>query len=79
MFIVNDNQKINLNFQAKNGYDINTSDYNFEIEQFERGNVKIVIMKLLISEFQSITFEYKIPENGYMIDFNIISKDSPRL
>ena len=74
LFIVNDNQKINLNFQTKNGYDINTSDYNFEIEQFERGNVKIVIMKLLISEFQSITFEYKIPENGYMIDFNIISK-----
>ena len=74
LFIVNDNQKINLNFQAKNGYDINTSDYNFEIEQFERGNVKIVIMKLLISEFQSIAFEYKIPENGYMIDFNIISK-----
>ena len=74
LFIVNDNQKINLNFQTKNGYYINTSDYNFEIEQFERGNVKIVIMKLLISEFQSIAFEYKIPENGYMIDFNIISK-----
>ena len=74
LFIVNDNQKINLNFQTKNGYDINTSDYNFEVEQFERGNVKIVIMKLLISEFQSIAFEYKIPENGYMIDFNIISK-----
>ena len=74
LFIVNDNQKINLNFQTKNGYDINTSDYNFEIEKFERGNVKIVIMKLLISEFQSIAFEYKIPENGYMIDFNIISK-----
>ena len=74
LFIVNNNQKINLNFQTKNGYEINTSDYNFEIEQFERGNVKIVIMKLLISEFQSIAFEYKIPENGYMIDFNIISK-----
>ena len=74
LFIVNDNQKINLNFQTKNGYDINTSDYNFEVEQFERGNVKIVIMKLLISEFQSIAFEYKIPENGYMIDFNISSK-----
>ncbi len=74
LFIVNDNQNINLNFQTKNGYEINTSDYNFEIEQFERGNVKIVIMKLLISEFQSIAFEYKIPENGYMIDFNIISK-----
>ena len=74
LFIVKDNQKINLNFQTKNGYEINTSDYNFEIEQFERGNVKIVIMKLLISEFQSIAFEYKIPENGYMIDFNIISK-----
>ena len=74
LFIVNDNQKINLNFQTKNGYDINTSDYNFEIEQFERANEKIVIMKLLISEFQSIAFEYKIPENGYMIDFNIISK-----
>jgi YidC/Oxa1 family membrane protein insertase len=59
LFIVNDNQKINLNFQTKNGYEINTSDYNFEIEQFERGNVKIVIMKLLISEFQSIAFEYK--------------------
>ena len=56
LFIVNDNQKINLNFQTKNGYEINTSDYNFEIEQFERGNVKIVIMKLLISEFQSIAF-----------------------
>ena len=74
LFIVNDNQKINLNFQTKNGYDINTSDYNFEIEQFERANEKIVIMKLLISEFQSIAFEYKIPEKGYMIDFNIISK-----
>ena len=30
-------------------------------------------MKLVISEFQSISFEYKIPESGYMIDFNINS------
>ena len=30
-------------------------------------------MKLVISEFQSISFEYKIPESGYMIDYEITS------
>jgi len=73
LFIVNNNQKTNINFQTINGYDINTSDYNFSYEEVERGKIKSVIMKLVISEFQSISFEYKIPESGYMIDFNINS------
>ena len=73
LFIVNNNQKTNINFQTNNGYDINTSDYNFSYEEVERGKIKSVIMKLVISEFQSISFEYKIPESGYMIDFNINS------
>jgi len=74
LFIVNNNQKTNLNFQTKNGFDLNTLDYNFSYEKFENGKVKTVIMKLVISEYQSISFEYKIPESGYMIDFNISSK-----
>lgn len=73
LFIVNNNQKTNINFQTNSGYDINTSDYNFSYEEVERGKIKSVIMKLVISEFQSISFEYKIPESGYMIDFNINS------
>ena len=73
LFIVNNNQKTNLNFQTKNGFDLNTLDYNFSYEKFENGKVKTVIMKLVISEYQSISFEYKIPESGYMIDFNISS------
>ena len=59
LFIVNNNQKTNINFQTNNGYDINTSDYNFSYEEVERGKIKSVIMKLVISEFQSISLNTK--------------------
>ena len=73
LYLVRDNQNVNLKFNTKNGYEINTSDYNFSYQKTENRGVKSLVMKLVISEFQSISFEYKIPESGYMIDYEITS------
>ena len=73
LYLVRGNQNVNLKFKTKNGYEINTSDYNFSYQKSEKRGVKSILMKLVISEFQSISFEYKIPEKGYMIDYEISS------
>ncbi len=73
LYLVRGNQNVNLKFKTKNGYEINTSDYNFSYQKSENRGVKSILMKLVISEFQSISFEYKIPEKGYMIDYEISS------
>ena len=73
LYLVRDNQNVNLKFNTKNGYEINTSDYNFSYQKTENRGFKSIVMKLVISEFQSISFEYKIPESGYMIDYEITS------
>lgn len=73
LYLVRGNQNVNLKFNTKNGYEINTSDYNFSYQKTENRGVKSLVMKLVISEFQSISFEYKIPESGYMIDYEITS------
>ena len=73
LYLVRDNQNVNLKFNTKNGYEINTSDYNFSFQKTENRGFKSIVMKLVISEFQSISFEYKIPESGYMIDYEITS------
>jgi len=71
--IKNDNQNISLNFNLKNGNKINTSDYNFTYEMERQGKINVLKMSLIVSADQSISFEYKIPKSGYMIDFNVSS------
>ena len=71
--IKNNNQNISLSFDLKNGNKINTSDYNFSYEMLREGKVNVLKMSLIISEDQSVSFEYKIPKSGYMIDFGVKS------
>ena len=71
--IKNNNQDVSLSFELKNGNIINTSDYNFTYEMERQGKMNVLIMSLIVSNGQSISFEYKIPESGYMIDFNVKS------
>ena len=71
--IKNNNQDVSLNFELKNGNIINTSDYNFTYEMERQGKMNVLKMSLIVSNGQSISFEYKIPESGYMIDFNVKS------
>ena len=71
--IKNNNQNISLSFDIKNGNKINTSDYNFSYEMLREGKVNVLKMSLIISEDQSVSFEYKIPKSGYMIDFGVKS------
>ena len=71
--IKNNNQDVSLSFELKNGNIINTSDYNFTYEMERQGKMNVLKMSLIVSNGQSISFEYKIPESGYMIDFNIKS------
>ena len=71
--IKNNNQSISLSFDLKNGNKINTSDYNFSYEMLREGKVNVLKMSLIISEDQSVSFEYKIPKSGYMIDFGVKS------
>ena len=71
--IKNNNQDVSLSFELKNGNIINTSDYNFTYEMERQGKMNVFKMSLIVSNGQSISFEYKIPESGYMIDFNVKS------
>ena len=71
--IKNNNQDVSLSFELKNGNIINTSDYNFTYEMERQGKMNVLIMSLIVSNGQSISFEYKIPKSGYMIDFNVKS------
>ena len=71
--IKNNNQDVSLSFDLKNGNIINTSDYNFTYEMERQGKMTVLKMYLIVSNGQSISFEYKIPESGYMIDFNVKS------
>jgi len=71
--IKNNNQDVSLSFELKNGNIINTSDYNFTYEMKRQGKMNVLKMSLIVSNGQSISFEYKIPESGYMIDFNVKS------
>jgi YidC/Oxa1 family membrane protein insertase len=71
--IKNNNQDVSLSFELKNGNIINTSDYNFTHEMERQGKMNVLKMSLIVSNGQSISFEYKIPESGYMIDFNVKS------
>ena len=74
LFLVkNNNQNISLTFDLINGNKLNTSDYNFVYETEKKGRENILKMSLIVSEGQSISFEYKIPESGYMIDFSVKS------
>jgi len=71
--IKNNNQDVSLSFELKNGNIINTSDYNFTYEMERQGKMNVFKMSLIVSNGQSISFEYKIPKSGYMIDFNVKS------
>jgi YidC/Oxa1 family membrane protein insertase len=71
--IKNNNQDVSLSFELKNGNIINTSDYNFTYEMERQGKMNVLKMSLIVSNGQSISFEYKIPKSGYMIDFNVKS------
>jgi YidC/Oxa1 family membrane protein insertase len=71
--IKNNNQNISLSFDLKNGNKINTSDYNFSYEILREGKVNVLKLSLIISDDQSVSFVYKIPKSGYMIDFGVKS------
>jgi YidC/Oxa1 family membrane protein insertase len=71
--IKNNNQSISLSFDLKNGNKINTSDYNFSYEMLREGKVNVLKLSLIISDDQSVSFVYKIPKSGYMIDFGVKS------
>ena len=74
LFLVkNNNQNISLTFDLINGKKLNTSDLPFVYETEKKGRENILKMSLIVSEGQSISFEYKIPESGYMIDFSVKS------
>jgi YidC/Oxa1 family membrane protein insertase len=74
LFLVkNNNQNISLTFDLINGNKLNTSDYNFVYKTEKKGRENILKMSLIVSEGQSISFEYKIPESGYMIEFSVKS------
>ncbi|HIF84628.1 MAG TPA: membrane protein insertase YidC [Flavobacteriaceae bacterium] len=74
LYIVKDgNQDLSLKFNTINGQQINTSKYNFTPEISNISGVKVLKMSLDFFENQSIVFEYKLPKEGFMLDFSIKS------
>ena len=71
--IKNGNQDISLDFSTLNGRSVNSSDYYFKPVVKNNSQGTSLTMVLSVSENQYINFEYRIPKNGYLIDFVIKS------
>ena len=74
LYLIKDfNQNINLSFSTLDGRIINTKNYFFKPLVSSNSQGTVVNMLLTISDNQSLSFEYILPKNGFMIDFNIKS------
>ena len=74
LYLIKDfNQNINLSFSTLDGRIINTKNYFFKPLVSSNSQGTVVNMLLRISDNQSLSFEYILPKNGFMIDFNIKS------
>ena len=68
------NSTFNLDFTTKNGRIFNTKDQTFVSSINDRGSVKQVSMKLLVSEDVFIEYLYSVNLDDYIIDLDINSR-----
>ena len=68
------NSTFNLDFTTKNGRIFNTKDQTFVSSINDRGSVKQVSMKLLVSEDVFIEYLYTVNLDDYIIDLDINSR-----
>jgi YidC/Oxa1 family membrane protein insertase len=68
------NSTFNLDFTTKNGRIFNTKDQTFVSSINDRGSIKQVSMKLLVSEDVFIEYLYSVNLDDYIIDLDINSR-----
>ena len=68
------NSTFNLDFTTKNGRIFNTKDQTFVSSINDRGSVKQVSMKLLVSDDVFIEYLYSVNLDDYIIDLDINSR-----
>lgn len=71
--IADNNSKLNLTFQTKDGRMVATKDLIFEPTITKAGEKTVVSMKALVSDSQYLEYVYEIANNDYMMDFTIRS------
>ncbi len=73
--LIDNNQDFNIDLKLKNGKIISTRDFPFVPEVKRADSVTIVTMKLFAGQDKYLAFEYRIPQNDYMIDFKVYTKN----
>lgn len=64
------NSTLDLQFTSENRI-LNTSDLYFEPEFTETGDSQVLTMRLKASDDKYLEYRYELPEDSYMMDFNI--------
>lgn len=72
--IKNENALLNINFNTKDGRNLDTKDLYFEPTLTKDGKNQVLSMKLKISNDQYLEYVYTVKPDEYLIDFNINSK-----
>lgn len=71
IYLIKDgNASLGLQFTSENRI-LNTDDLYFEPEFTDTGDSKVLTMRLKASEDKYLEYRYELPNNSYMMDFNI--------
>ena len=74
VYLVRDgNSSLDLRFEAQNRM-LSTAELYFEPELRQEGTDQVLAMRLKTSEQSYIEFIYRLPENDYMLGFDIVTR-----
>lgn len=74
LYLVNENQQLNLAFSTYDGRVLNTSDLNFVPKTYREKGKEVMELTAAMSESQWIQFRYELAPNDYMLQFSIQSE-----
>lgn len=75
VYLVKDgNSDMFLQFITKQQQQINTQNLTFAVEKFQKDGVEGAYLRVKFSDDSYLEYEYRLPENSYMVDFSVHSK-----
>lgn len=72
--IKNNNSKLDLTLNTKDGKVLKTSELYFEPKVIKEGNNQVITFTLKVSPIQFLEYRYVLKPNEYMLDFSIRSQ-----
>jgi len=77
--LIDTNQHFYINLHLKTGKTLKTSDFYFRPEIRKNDSLTVVTMHLPAGKNKGLTYEYRIRDKDYMIDFNVQSRNLENL